>query len=129
VLALRATAAAPHDALVEAPDPEPLPHEALVRVRAFSLNRGEVLDLATHDVGEAVGWDAASWSSARRPTGGPPTGARVVGLVRRGAWAELVAVPTSQLAVLPAAVSDAEGRHAADISRELVQQTSCSTAG
>jgi NADPH:quinone reductase-like Zn-dependent oxidoreductase len=33
---------------------------------------------------------------------------RVVGLVRRGAWAELVAVPTSQLAVLPASVTDAE---------------------
>jgi NADPH:quinone reductase len=33
----------------------------------------------------------------------------VVGLVRRGAWAELVAVPTSQLAVLPSTVSDTDG--------------------
>jgi NADPH:quinone reductase-like Zn-dependent oxidoreductase len=32
----------------------------------------------------------------------------VVGLVRRGAWAELVAVPTSQLAVLPSTVTEAE---------------------
>ena len=32
----------------------------------------------------------------------------MVGLVRRGAWAELVAVPVSQLAVLPSTVTDAE---------------------
>jgi NADPH:quinone reductase-like Zn-dependent oxidoreductase len=38
----------------------------------------------------------------------PPIGARVVGIVRRGAWAEFVAAPTSQLAVIPATVSDAQ---------------------
>jgi NADPH:quinone reductase-like Zn-dependent oxidoreductase len=37
-----------------------------------------------------------------------PERAWLVGLVRRGAWAELVAVPTSQLAVLPPTVTDAE---------------------
>jgi NADPH:quinone reductase-like Zn-dependent oxidoreductase len=39
---------------------------------------------------------------------GPPAGARVVGLADAGAWAELAAVPTGRLAVLPEAVSFAE---------------------
>jgi NADPH:quinone reductase len=90
--------------IVAVADPVPLRHEALVRVHAFSLNRGEVLEPAAEP-----GWDLAGVvERAAADSSGPREGERVVGLVRRGAWAELAAVPTSQLAVLPAGVSDAE---------------------
>jgi NADPH2:quinone reductase len=89
--------------IVAVEDPSPLLHEALVRVRAFSLNRGEVLEPA-----DEPGWDLAGVVERPAADGnGPAVGERVVGLVRRGAWAELAAVPTTQLAVLPPGVSDA----------------------
>jgi NADPH:quinone reductase len=99
MLAYRISAEPPHVELREVEDAVASPGETLVRVGAFSLNRGEALGLADRADGEAVGRDLA---------GVTPTGERVVGVVRRGAWAELVAVPASQLAVIPDGVSDAE---------------------
>jgi NADPH:quinone reductase len=92
--------------LGEVADPVPGPEEVVVDVRAVSLNRGEVRRLAGQESGVVPGWDVAGVVS--RPAGdgvGPGEGARVVGLVSSGAWAERAAVPTSALAELPEHVS------------------------
>jgi NADPH:quinone reductase len=104
--ALLSETESPYVRLGEADDPHPLPSQALVDVRAFSLNRGEIKRLARMAPGTVTGWDAAG--VVRKAAGdgtGPKEGARVVGLVNVGAWAELAAIETSVLAELPDGVS------------------------
>jgi NADPH:quinone reductase len=86
-------------------DPRPNQHEALVRVGAFSVNRGELALLKARTERWRPGQDIAGVVVEPAADGsGPPAGSRVVALVEEAGWSELVNVPTNRLAVLPAQV-------------------------
>ena len=86
----------------EAPDPPTAPDEALIQVEAFSINRGETFLLE---------YPRDSWRPGRDVSGrviraaadgsGPAAGQRVVGHPPAAGWAQLAAVPSAALAVLP----------------------------
>ena len=96
-------------ALHDVDAPTPAANEALIRVAAISLNRGEVRRSTTAEAGWRPGWDLAGTVETSAVDGsGPSLGARVVGFLRSGAWGELVSVPTHSVAELPPSVSFAQ---------------------
>ena len=87
------------------PVPEPAQGEALIAVRAFGVNRGELGLLATRpdwvpgqDIAGVVERAAADGS-------GPPAGTRVAALADWHGWAQYAAAPTHRIAPLPDAVA------------------------
>ncbi|HEX8996836.1 MAG TPA: zinc-binding dehydrogenase [Ktedonobacterales bacterium] len=92
--------------LREVAEPEANEREALVAVRAFSLNRGELSLLASRPEGWRPGQDITGIVVQRAANGsGPEVGTRVIGLAEQGGWAQRVAVATDRLAVLPEQIS------------------------
>jgi NADPH:quinone reductase len=93
--------------LREVREPDPAPNEAVVEVRASSLNRGECSALQGATDGWRPGWDVAGVivepSAAQHRS--PEVGTRVFGWANGGGWAERVAVRSDHLATLPEQVS------------------------
>jgi NADPH:quinone reductase-like Zn-dependent oxidoreductase len=89
----------------EVDPPTPGANQALVEVRAISLNFGELSFISEmRKQGEVPGWDAAGVVVRAAADGsGPPAGTRVTTFGRNG-WAELRAVDTSELARVPDSV-------------------------
>ena len=117
------------------PAPIPLPSEALVHVSAISLNLGEVRrSLTMAGDGFRPGWDiAGTVDQAAADGSGPAAGARVVGMLAAGAWAQQIAISTHALASLRDGVSFAQAStlpvagltalYALDIAGDLLGRT------
>jgi len=91
----------PPIALQQVAEPQPGSGEALVEVRASSVNRGELALLGSRDDGWRPGQDVAGVViEAAGDRGGPSAGSRVVALVEGAAWSQRVAVPLERLATI-----------------------------
>jgi NADPH2:quinone reductase len=85
----------------EVPEPRPAANEAIVEVRAFSLNRGELRLFQARPEGWRPGQDISGVVVQPAANGsGPKAGERVVALTDNGGWAERAAVPAHRMAVL-----------------------------
>jgi NADPH:quinone reductase-like Zn-dependent oxidoreductase len=83
----------------DVPSPLALANQAVVRVKAISLNRGEVRRSMTAPDGHRPGWDFAGIVEQPAADGsGPKAGSCVVGLLNTGSWSQLVAAPTQAIA-------------------------------
>jgi len=88
--------------LREVIEPQPAPNEALVEVRAFSLNRGELRLFQIRPEGWRPGQDISGVVLKQAADGsGPAAGTRVVALTDNAGWAERAAVPSHRMAALP----------------------------
>lgn len=96
--------------LNEVPEPVPGSSEVIVAVEAISLNPGELrFALGNAPAEFRPGWDLAGIVVRPAADGsGPPEGARVVGFMESGAWAQRVAIAASALAIVPPDVTLAQ---------------------
>jgi len=86
-------------------DPVADSHQALVRIRAFSVVSRNLRHARSLPPGSVPGFDAAGVVVRPAEDGsGPPAGAEVVTVQTGGAWAELRAISTDELAIVPSGV-------------------------
>jgi len=89
--------------------PAPGPSDALVKVTAFSVNRGEIFLLERARPGARPGKDISGVVVRAAADGtGPAVGQRVVGHPETGGWAAQAAVPVAALAPIPDGMSHVE---------------------
>ena len=96
--------------VAQVPDPEPSAGELLIDVYAVSVNRGELHRVRSAGAGWIPGWDLAGVVSSSAASAFAP-GTRVVATLPSpgcGAWAEVVSVPTANVACIPDSVTYAE---------------------
>lgn len=87
----------------EVAEPEPAPHQFVVGVEAFSVNRGETFLLDAPPAGWRPGKDVAGTVVRAAADGsGPSVGTRVVAHPPSAGWAERVAVSSTSATALPA---------------------------
>ena len=90
--------------------PQPLPHQSLIKVAKYSLNRGEIVMNQGAEKGRTIGWDYVGAIAQTASDGsGLPEGSRVVGWrPEMDAFAEYVIGDPNYLAPIPDSVSDAQ---------------------
>ncbi|NER83835.1 MAG: glycosyltransferase, partial [Leptolyngbya sp. SIO1D8] len=94
----------------EAKEPLPLPHQSLIKVTHYSLNRGEINIAQGAEKGSTIGWDyVGTISQTAVNDRGLPKGTRVVGWrPEMDAFAEYVIGEPLYFAPIPEGVSDAQ---------------------
>jgi NADPH:quinone reductase-like Zn-dependent oxidoreductase len=85
------------------------PTDVTVKLTAISLNRGEIKRAMSAEDGWRPGWDFVGVVEEAAQQGtSPKVGARVVGMLGSGAWADRIRAPAISVAEIPAGVSDAQ---------------------
>jgi NADPH:quinone reductase len=88
--------------LREVAEPTPASNEALVEMRAFSLNRGELRLFQVRPEGWRPGQDTSGVVVQSAADGsGPKAGTRVIALTDNAGWAQRAAVPAHRIAAIP----------------------------
>ena len=97
-------------AFSDADKPQPLPHQSLIKVTHFSLNRGEFSLAQNAPAGKSIGWDyAGTIAQAASDGSGPPAGTRVVGWrPEMDAFAEYTIGDPNYFAPIPDGVSNTQ---------------------